>query len=104
MRSRGIELTEDYQILSSIDSDTLDRGIRVSNVSTGFMKTAMASHVLVAACSQSMKAHESCDPVSGMIHGNFTRELLSFLRSPIVQGATITYAELIERLPDLPSA
>lgn len=51
-----------------------------------------------------MKAHESRDPVSGMIRGNFTRELLSFLRNPTVQGATITYAELIERLPDLPGA
>ena len=30
--------------------------------------------------------------------------LLSFLRNPTVQGAAITYMQLIERLPDLPGA
>ncbi|KAJ7431996.1 caspase domain-containing protein [Mycena galericulata] len=104
VRSRGIELTEYYEVLSSMDSETFDGSMRVCNISTGCQKTAMGSHVLLAACSESMESYESREPISGKICGNFTRELLSFLRNPTVQGATMTYTELIECLPDLPGA
>ncbi|KAF7349157.1 hypothetical protein MVEN_01438000 [Mycena venus] len=100
--SRRIELPDDYEVLESIDRD-VDGGHRVSSVSTGFQKTAMGSHVLLAACSEAMLAQESPDD-NGQKRGNFTRTLLEFLRSPIVQGAAITYTELISRLPDLPGA
>ncbi|KAF7366606.1 hypothetical protein MSAN_00918400 [Mycena sanguinolenta] len=102
VETRGIELAETYKVLESIDSD-VDGGHRVSFVSTGFQKTAMASHVLLAACSESMLAQESLVD-NNQKRGHFTRTLLEFLRSPIVQGAAITYTELIERLPDLPGA
>ncbi|KAF7366605.1 hypothetical protein MSAN_00918300 [Mycena sanguinolenta] len=102
VETRGIELAETYKVLESIDSD-VDGSHRVSFVSTGFQKTAMASHVLLAACSESMLARESLVD-NNQKRGHFTRTLLEFLRSPIVQGAAITYTELIERLPDLPGA
>ncbi|KAI0030409.1 hypothetical protein K488DRAFT_54322, partial [Vararia minispora EC-137] len=98
--ARTIELPEDYRIMPSIDSDVLN-GDRASTVTQNFQNAGMSSHVLLAACSESMMAHEMTYPGVG-VRGNFTKTLLSFLRDSTARGVSLTYSEVIERLPDLP--
>ncbi|KAJ7694626.1 caspase domain-containing protein [Mycena rosella] len=56
-----------------------------------------ASHILLAACSQSGKAYES---TSDPAYGHFTKSLITALRSAVLKETT--YTELMEDLPKLP--
>ena len=88
---RGISLPPDYKILSTIDRDLINRKAKAAS---GHELTGRSSHVLLAACSRDELAGER---ESG---GAFTTILLGLLRS--VRLDTITYEDVISRLPSLP--
>ncbi|THU96129.1 hypothetical protein K435DRAFT_893462, partial [Dendrothele bispora CBS 962.96] len=96
--SRGVELPEDYQIMSTIDQELLreipdeDRQVIISK---GFEKTGAASHVLLAACSSNQTAVEHGG------RGRFTFALTSLLRSFDLNA--MTYQDAISRMDDLPA-
>lgn len=93
--SRGVSLPTDYAILSTVDQDIL-RDKRKAKVAKGFEMAGSASHVLLAACSETESSYES----NG--RGQFTQALLAFLRDPSVRTNAVTCGSLIEQLPDLP--
>jgi hypothetical protein len=91
---RGIELSKDYLILSSIDEDFRDI-YRKGKVPKGYEMEGLASHVLLAACSFSESAYES----NG--RGHFTQSLVTFLYDIATRGNKATYVDVIEHLPEL---
>ncbi|KZV93491.1 hypothetical protein EXIGLDRAFT_43125 [Exidia glandulosa HHB12029] len=88
--SRGITLPDNYTILPSLE----DEGYRHAKVASGHESSGLASHVLLAACSQ-MESAQECNG-----RGFFTQALLTLLRDENVRN--VTYRAAIEQLPDLP--
>ncbi|VDC07260.1 unnamed protein product [Peniophora sp. CBMAI 1063] len=94
-RRRGFDLRLDF-IPPTLDQTIWDNfdGDRAVDIAPGFATSGCRSHVLLAACRESETAFEE----NG--HGVFTRALLSTLRS--VATDSITYRELVQRLPIIP--
>jgi hypothetical protein len=77
---------------------TLDQDIwfgkRATTIASGFQRSGLGSHVLLAACG----AEEAAKEEEG--RGNFTKGLLDTL---VAFGADeMTYVDLIQRMPCLP--
>lgn len=74
------------------ENGTIGRG---ATVASQFLRTGLASHILLAACGSEERAREEAG------QGLFTQALLDTLTKA---GANkLTYSQLIERLPALPS-
>jgi len=94
---RSAELPKDYQILSSVDDELRERlrGNRgIAPVDSG-STIGLHSHILLAATSSTGVAREQ----NG--RGAFTHALLNLLNE--VSPDTLTYEDIIHRLPDLPN-
>jgi hypothetical protein len=98
LKTRGVHLPQDYQILSTIDKEILssDEGHRASQIAQEYKYHGLASHVLLAAC----KADELSREFKK--RGCFTVALLKVLRDPTVRLDAITYRGVIDRLDDIP--
>ena len=101
-RSYSTRLDRFEKIVSNIPTD-LDREIwqhsrngRGTQIAPGFLYSGLRSHVLLAACGGNETARE--DRV--LMRGDFTKALLETLRTVSVDK--ITYADLIQRIPQLP--
>jgi hypothetical protein len=72
-------------------------GNRQAMVAAGYERTsAMASHVLLAACSMKGVSRESHG------RGRFTTALMKLLRAPATPAHTLTYEDIIARIDSLP--
>jgi hypothetical protein len=93
---RGIELPEDYKVLSTVYEEllaTVPDDQREAVISKKFERVGPASHVLLAACSSQGTAKE----LNG--RGNFTSALMRLIRSSDIN--TMTYRQIIAGLDDL---
>lgn len=90
--TRGAEIDEFYRLPDSLDHEViqLTRAMRPAN---NFLRGALDTHVLLAACSDSELARESQG------RGQFTTALLSLLGS--TPPEELTYSEVMERLKDI---
>ncbi|KZV62929.1 hypothetical protein PENSPDRAFT_657741 [Peniophora sp. CONT] len=95
---RGVELDDNYVIPQTLDEDiwgsVSDGQDRASAVAPGFAKAGIRSHVLLAACREDERAHETRG------RGDFTRALLDTLWD--IEVHKITYRELMEHILELP--
>ncbi|KAF8150599.1 caspase domain-containing protein [Crassisporium funariophilum] len=93
-QDRGVDITtpapEDLDAEILAESDT--RGVAISR---GFLQSGLRSHVLLAACKSDERAREVKSS------GDFTKALLYTLNTMSIDK--ITYTDLIEELPPLPS-
>jgi hypothetical protein len=93
---RGFDLPSGYIPKPSVDDDILDESNRAMVAAPGSEKTALSSHVLLAASSADGSARETGG------RGAFTQALLTLLRDPDIPLHTLTYLDIIDKLPDLP--
>jgi len=70
-------------------------GNRGTAIAPGFLKSGLRSHVLLSACGADENAKEDLG------HGYFTKNLLDTLQA--VGADKVTYADLVQRIPCLPS-
>jgi hypothetical protein len=93
---RSCDLPEGYRLSALEDEVATDVDDRAMSVPNRYKATASSSHVLLAAASEHSTARETGG------RGVFTQALLSLLRTPGIRTDTITYLDVIKRLPDLP--
>lgn len=91
---RGIDLPNDYHVLSSIDSAIIsESGPRAERILAGFQKSALQSHILLAACTAEQRSRETNRG------GFFTTALLGFLRARAIEN--VMYEDLITGPPNI---
>ncbi|VDB92293.1 unnamed protein product [Peniophora sp. CBMAI 1063] len=92
LKARRIKMAKGYRIPSSLDKNILSKAPkeRGCKKTTGFLRSGLSSHVLLAACREDELAYEQGG------RGLFTRALLCALRS--VSAHKITYQELMKSI------
>jgi hypothetical protein len=92
---RGFDLPADYRARLCVDENIYGTYRGILNASS-YEKSGLASHVLLAASSANGPARETGG------RGVFTVAFLSLLRNPDTDLQTLTYLDIIDRIPDLP--